>query len=510
MLTGCTLGEADVATTEAVGPSSPSFLTSNDLLYPPELWGALEPSTVSALLRHQTLAALGDQSPWRMPLVDTLAAASVELSEVESAFLIHDSGVVRDAAPPWSEQDIRAWWRTAVDEHSIDHMWMAAELARAHGAALRPSETEIDLLRRQASSNDMLPGALAAELLDRWAAEPVTQDGGTEGSNVRTPRDAAQLLLRDAEDGQIEPTDTARQLLAIAESAAPEDDWTRAYLVRAYVAAARPDDAGRVAGTFAEDRLLPGGSVLEPPVFVGSVGSTFRMLRLVDVEPEGPLVLDDATRARIATATRALLDVDLSHEVAGTAVLHLLDPDEVPVERRAEVIAGALASELGEGPLSLEQAVAWTALAPYAVATAIELPFPGLSSHAIHQWTAEESSIVAASIVHFVLALQETGQLAGQDVGPLIEKVESLLSEQPASAVDSTLLFGGSLAVRAVTGRWPYDEATLRAELENRRGDCLGGFDGYIRETSSPGAHCNVDSTRYAILLAGALEDGQR
>ena len=170
-----------------------------------------------------------------------------------------------------------------------------------------------------------------------------------------------------------------------------------------------------------------------------------------------------------------------------------------------------LSEELpASGPLALKEALAWTAVAEYAVAMDVPITFPGLSPAAIDAWRSEPAAVTAPSIIRLLLALDATGNLRvggllGTGTPELASIVERLLVDTPVDQTDSLVLFGGTLAVHAATGREVHTPGLLAAEREARLGECLGDVGEFVRLVRAPGTTCDVEATRYAALATGSV-----
>lgn len=482
------------------------FRTANGLLYPPELWGALQVSPLAGLLRMQALDALGHTPPWPHSPSDTFDSLLAETSPLEAAHVVHEAGLVGPGVQlPWSDEDVRQWWTAATTDGHAELMWMAAELADAAGVSLDRTAASLDVLTRAAEGPDLLPAVLAAGLLTDHA--PSTSEEGLPATNVRTGRDAAHLLLIAATEDGLSPEDTDPLLLQLATEAAPQDDWAYSYLARAYAAAGMPDRARSVVESFDELRILPGEELLEPPLFEGTVGSTFRMVSYFHAGGTLEANLGEQARDELATAVGQHLGTDAMHQVAGTATMALLDPDAVPRAARQEAV-DALSAELGTAPLTVDRAFVWTYLAEYAHAMDVPVRFPGLSEDAAHEWVTQLDDGAAWPIGRFLLAVHDTDNL-GRDAATatLGTELGEHLAAADVATTPSTELFTGVLAVHALTGRWVHEPEDLAAEVAQRWGACRGGFENFVRESRQAGQVCNVDSSAHA-LRGDQLWDG--
>jgi len=474
------------------------------MLYPPELWGALGPSTTAALVRDEIARTLGEPSSWSVSIDDAYEQMSAETNELQAAHLIRTASVFDGQPAPWTTDDIETWWQTAASDADVDAMWMADHLAEDDGLTLDLSEAHATVLAAATTGPDAVPHELAADL-----EGPAQDAGGSPASppNFRDARDAALFLLLEAEQGTA-PDEQPADIVAIAQSGVGTDDLLDLYLVQAWTAAGDTKKAEAVADAFDHRRTTADHQILEMPSFAGTPGSTFRMVRYLDTTLGDTSSLSPSVRDRMVRSLSGLGSTDLQHELATTATLAMLDPGSVDLVARHDLVDRAVATVPSDRPLSLEEALQWTAIAEYSGAMDVQITFPGLSDEALAAWTAEDPSTVAPSIVRLLLALDEMGQVDGDPgIDVLADTLRAALGPDHAD-IPSGTLFGGALALLAWDGSTPVDPETLAAEIDDRRGGCLGGMDGFVRDDSPTGSPCNVDSTRYAALLAAALDLG--
>ncbi|MFV0405800.1 MAG: hypothetical protein ACK5LN_03090, partial [Propioniciclava sp.] len=73
------------------------------LLFPPELWGALDSPATAGLLYHNATQSLGDRSTWPHSPGTTFEALQRETTDVEAAYLVVESGLLDSSDdPPWN------------------------------------------------------------------------------------------------------------------------------------------------------------------------------------------------------------------------------------------------------------------------------------------------------------------------------------------------------------------------------------------------------------------------
>lgn len=481
------------------------FQDESGMLYPPELWGALEPSTTAGLVRNEIERALGRPAPWSLSIDETYAQMADETNGLQAAHLIRVTSALDGQASPWTADDVDAWWQTAASDADVDAMWMADHLASDEDLALDLSEAHDTVLAAAAAGADAVPHELATEIAGPGAGPT---SAASSPPNFRDARDAALYVLLETEQGT-PPDDQAQDILAIAESGVGTDDLLDLYLVQAWVASGETERAEEVAAAFDGRRTTADGHILEIPSFAGTPGSTFRMVRYLDSTlDQGPLLAPDVSGS-IVTALTAVDTSDVQYELATTAALFMLDPGSVSLAARSDLVERAASTVPRDRPLSLEEALQWTAIAEYAGAMDVQVVFPGVAPEALEAWTAEAPETVAPSIVRLLLALDEMGQVdADPQVGVLAETLRTALLSTPAAELPSGTLFGGALALSAWDASTPVGTETLTTEIDARRGGCLGAMDGFVRDDRQDRSPCNVDSTRYAALLAEDLDLG--
>ena len=500
VLAGCS-APARPAAQPAPDPFRTAFLTDNGLLSVPELWKALGPSTTAGLLRHLALNAAGRPSVWRQSPRQTFDALREESDPIEAAGLIVDAGL--DARGLWSAADVRRWWRTAVAEGDIDHQAVIVRLA-AEPQRLPVDRADLDAWHGLLAAPDAVPAELAADLLAVF--EPTAERRPNSATiNFRTPRDAAAYLLHAAVAEHRSPDAANPEILTIARAAVPRDDWAMYDLARAYAVSGRPQDASAVVDAMDPRRLVGPDTVLEVPQFEGTVGSTFRMVRTLAAQ--GRLAeIDPALTRDLVDRTRSLLNTDVSHRVAGLALIALLEPGTVPAADATQAVTDALAAAGVHGRLSNPKlAIGWTSVAEYAQVLGVPLTFPGITAAAVHAWTAAKEPLAGVSISRFLLAVDgSSAPTSSRLLNRLVARVRLTLAV-PAKA-ESIALFAGLLAIRRVSGDWAVDVRRVREQSAARDGGCLGAFDGFVRDLPRVGAACDTDATWFATLVHDALD----
>jgi hypothetical protein len=486
-------------------PTGPTYVSPNGLLYPPELWGALDRSFLAQALHAAASLALGGASSLRTTPGETFQALQGETSEVEAAYLTVTLTTDGDGTWPWGSEQVSQWWESASLAGMVDSMWMADRIAEASGRRLEPSESSLKVLSAAVDSQPF--GPVALDLLQRYRPMASGIDPTPQPPVARGGRDAALLLLHSAQSEGRSP-DELPALLRVAQGALLTDDWAYSFLVRAYAAVGRTDRAELVAAVFDRRRVLPGGEILEVPSFDGTVGSTFRMVRYLNEAGETAGILDGQKAGDLSERVQSLLNADEMHLAAGTATLALLVPSDHPHEERAAAIQ-AISDQVGDDPLSVSQAFAWTYVAEYASTMGVPLDFPGLANGSANEWIEQIPAGSAWPIARFLLGLHDTGNAVGDpDVPRLTAALRKHLAATEVKDLPSTALFTGELAVHAVTGQWVHDPAMLLAEADARWGSCIGGYDNFVRETRAPSDWCNADAS-LQVLAGRAIWAGQ-
>lgn len=479
-----------------------AFVTDNGLLGVPELWQSVERSTTAALLRHLAEVAAGRASTWALSPRATYAALREESDPVEAAGLIVDAGL--DASGLWGEGDVRAWWAAALADGDIDHQAVIVRLT-AHPERLPASAAAVQSWRTALHAPDAVPARLAADLLAIFAPAEGAKPTGTGAINFRAPRDAATYLRQLAVTGHRSPDAQNPEILTIARTAVATDDWAMYHLASAYAVAGQPQAAGAVVDAMDPRRLLPDGSVLEVPLFEGTVGSTFRLVRTLAAQGRLGLIRPEL-KASLLERTRSLLDTDVSHRVAGLALINLLEPGNVPASQATAAVAAALSAAGVSGVLrSPRQAIGWTTVAEYADALGVPLDYPGITAAAVRTWVTVRDPLVTVSLSRFLLAVPRSSDaVVGSSADDLVTRIRAGLAKPGGTR--SIGLFSGALAVHRATGKWPVDVQQLRDQVAGRDGGCLGGFDGFVRDLSDAGTACDTDATWFATLLTRELD----
>lgn len=489
------------------------FGTADGMLAPPELWGALDISTNARIQRHVALQAIGADTASLPDVAALYESLRVEFTDdLAAAAVLQDAGLLgSDVSAPWSAADVTSWIDSALEARSIDRLWLAFTLPGAPELLAAPDATTVGWLVEAAGSAEIVPAKQATAMLRTLAPEALTTVAVPAASEIRGPLDAAWLLYDAAVNASTALSDVDDLAIETAAGAITTDDRVYSLVVRAYVADGDIETATAFADRFDTRRLLPSGDVLEPVVFAGTAGSTFRMLRYEELDGDLATELTDAERRGLREQALADLSIDVSHRLAGLSSAVLLDADSVPPSEREVTIAAALTELVPvSGPLDFDAAIGWLAVAEAALVLDVPIMFPGFSADALATWTSESPETVAPLLARFLEVVATTGPADAPGVAELTDLLASTLATQPVAELDSSTLFAGSLAVRELSGDWVVPPALLLETIRTRSGDCLGGFDDYVREAAEPATACNVDATRYATLLATRItEDTQ-
>lgn len=491
------LGCAAPTPVPAPDPIEANFRSANGLLFPPELWAAPGPSTESALLRELSLRVTGAPATWTESGDQTLAQVAAETSLPEAAFLVGQAGLTTSAL---SDHRLRAVARDAVDGRDLDALWMVSQTPSA--PALRDVVVAArSWLLEEAGASDTVPRLQARDLLAQFVPGEAPPEEPSTDLVFRHARDAAYYLYRrSAEQEGWGPASDPR-IVKLAQAAIGQDDWVRYWLVRAYAAAGEESRAVELARDIDPRRLLPGNVILEPPQFEGTLGSTFRMIRYLTLE-ERSTALNPSLRTQLVGAAEKLRATDLSHRLAGDAIIVLLAPGELERSEPSSAVAAAVRANVGDlkHPLaSAEKAQAWMTIAEHAQAMGVPLAFPGLSASATRSYLRSKEDGVRAA-ARLLLAVSTTAG-DSRSVRQLVALVSEHLRERPLASIDSAVLFAGSLAIHRLTGSWVVRPEALRAEIMTRSGGCRGGFDGFVRSSSQQLSACDVDASWIAASL---------
>ncbi len=489
-----------------------TFQTGNDLLYPPELWGVVPESELARFLRWRIERALDAATPaWPHDPQQTFTALAAETNEPLAAKTLLDGGIGASAMGGLCATDIARWAEGAVLGRDIDALWLAAESASALGCPLRTLPAGADaLLDAALLGRDVIPAWEAASIRARQEGPTGPVALPDSANNVRDARDAARYGLLAATQFRQPVERLSTEVRDLALTAAPDDDFVLLDLVLAHLASGNEAAARKLADSYDARRLRPGGAVLEHPRFEGSVGSTHRMLRLFAARGTLAADLTAQERADAAAALRAQRDRDAIHRVTADAALVLLDDTAVDeATRRADVTAALDAMGVAAGPLtSARQALGWASIAECAESLGVRLMFPNVTDAVLEDWASVGPAEGAPSLARFLLAAHAAGASSSDpSLVPLVARLRDHLATTDPALLPTSTLAAGALAVHQHTGRWAVEPARLRTLLAERQDDCLGGFDGFIRETVTGGAVCNVDASLAALRLGTALND---
>ncbi|MDR2896716.1 MAG: hypothetical protein LBV30_08745 [Propionibacteriaceae bacterium] len=236
------------------------------------------------------------------------------------------------------------------------------------------------------------------------------------------------------------------------------------------------------------------------PLFNGSVGSTYRMVKYLSVASLLDEALPDEYKERVQAAVMSQLSTDAMHRLAGEATLSLLDP----AGRRQLQIESALdefEQWIGEEPMDESRAFLWTYGAEYSGTLEVPLDYPGLTDGAVDTWLDNLLLGAAWPAAQFLIGLYHNGVTElGTVESRLMAGLRDHLLSLDISTSASTELFTAELAVFLWSGTWTHPVADLLKESEQRWGDCLGGYSVFIRENRDVNQWCNVDASLEVIV----------
>lgn len=485
--------------------------TPDGLLYPPELWNALAVSPGSEVLRNMALSALGEEIVWSRPPRELYDALAKETDQLMAASLIAEAGLDLTVDVSLIKEWVAGAARGGTGDEALDRLWRAAMVAQHAGLDVDLGEAVLGGVREMITDPSPLTQRQASDILTAAGSAP---------DNLPAPETWLRRL--NAAGAVQDPQTLARELHSwvtlhpnprglnldrtfwkpLLELVSVSDE-TYSYGVRAFVDAGNEEFAREIASRFDERRLVAGGGVLEPPIFAGSLGSTFRMIRFLHESPTGVGLLGDTGTDDLISTVQPITSRDLSHRMAGIATTYLLRPDTVPLKDRRAVIADAR-SEIGKGAgrlMSPEEIMAWISVAEHAIVLNVPLDFPGLSPTGLDALLDPGNDALYA-VARLLLTLHGSGHEDDKVVGVLADHLMKSLSGRDLGEINSLLLFAGSLALLEVVGESPFTESQLTDESDRRQGQCLGGFQSFIREWREPDKVCNVEATRYANALS--------
>ena len=519
LLGACQPDPTAPATPDGLTAELAALRTDNGLLYPPELWDVLTPSPRSEALRNQALTALGEPVGWSLAPAPLYQALAGETDDLTAAWLLVGAGL----DPPVSPATITAWLQRpqpVSDEVGLDRLWQAVTVATHRGDEIDLSPATVVQARQWLDDPSPLRQLQAVDILlaaghDRpplpaaatWLRHLEASEQGHQPQTAARELLAWVMLHRDSPQFNLEPT-YWQPLFTLAR----DNDDTYSYLVQAFAAAGEHAVARQIAAGFDQRRLRDDGSVLEPPRFTGSVGSTFRMLRLLQQAQPGSTALPGAEE--LESAVRHLLTRDTSHWVAGLATIQLLHgPDAVPRAERQAAIEAAMADTgvVAGQPMALEAAMGWIAVAEYATVLQVPVEFPGLTPQALQDLLDPgeldpDGDGALYAVARLALALLDTGHHDAAVLPVLADHLHTGLASRTPAQTNGLLLFAGSLALLRLERPLPVPAPELAMEIEQRRGDCLGGFHSFIRELRPANTACNVEVTRYAAQVLEAID----
>lgn len=468
------------------------FTSPNGLLYPPDLWSALTPSTAARAWRTAALRSVGTTASWPMDAATTYRRLTAEQGAEAAAWTM--ARALPDLAAGstfWCDQ-VPGWRRAAVHSTDVDRVWRIGWASRVAGCGLPLDDRSRSFLTSRAGASDTVEAWRVRDALNGSSGStPVPLPAG--GNRLRDDSDLAPYLALRHPTGADVGGDA--ELLARAEAHALRDDETMLVLVDWLARTGRADRATALLARTGS-RVLPDGDVLEPPDFSGSLGSTFRMLDLFSA---------DGTLASVSPVRRSILQASIDatptptalHRLAAAACSTLLGRSTPSDEATTLVAAATTELAVPSGPLTtVAQTVAWAELARYAQVLGTPLPFPGLNASAVREWRSGGDSAIPVAGRVIVRAI-DSGATT-ESVAPLVDLTRTLRRTDSMSVVPAVL------AVHEATGDWLLPVAEVRQLLLRRQGGCLGGAD-FLRDTDQTPSTCYLETTDLAHRLASRL-----
>lgn len=265
-----------------------------------------------------------------------------------------------------------------------------------------------------------------------------------------------------------------------------------------------PERARAVFDAFDPDRVEEGKGVLDSsPDFSGTLASTERVLRYLRGVGGGEFPDDVSATLPSTEAVRAAMKEqrgDPLAVLAGTAILHVLEPGSVSEgERRAAVddALDLLGSESDE--LSPEKVRGWSEIAGRARVLGVELAPRRMSQEARDQVLVDDPNVML--LLADYLRTWVAAGASPAEVSDLTAGLRSLLEPYEPEQLPTPVLLGGSLALREAGVEPPFTGDELRAEIERRRGSCKGGATSFLRDYRAEGSVCNVDATLMGLQV---------
>ncbi|WP_126416202.1 hypothetical protein [Trueperella bialowiezensis] len=482
--------------------SGQSLLTANGLLYPPELWGAIEPTTL-ARLSYAQLDATTAQS-WDLTPQETIHAIREEMPEFTDVYVNYlvanalDRGVSMPGADqPFGISDdslIEQWEDAPTNDLPVVGMLYIHAIAQQRDLSLPFSDAHLEAIEVAFRSDDLFQASVAFELASHFA--PSQFEYADLPTNIAEPSDAP-LALASLQRSGVDYDSIPHDLVEMAIANASTSDNAFVETIFALQDWGRDDDAHNLFTYFDQRRVFSPVEVLDQPQFLGSEGSTYRVLRYE--EETGTKLTTEAERDIVQETLEQSKSDDPSVQLAVTGSLVYLDPDSVNHQERSAVIERA-SSQLqfdSGGKLELEDAFMWMSIAETAHTLDVAVTYPGLSEEAFQTLEQEEPEVVAPITAKLVLAIDTAeGSSGDADVLRLSKILEKRANGANLSDISTSEFVHLQVAYQTATSQILFPQADFKQELESREGDCRGGFSDMVRETRTPKSECSIETNR--------------
>lgn len=492
-------GNVEVASDDQ---NAPSLLTDNGLLYPPELWFAVD-STVLARLYYTQLkpdvAARWDLTPNETgraiisenPDHDNLTAAYVVARAIDNGLIMPGA----EGSFCVDDDYLTERWLSASDsELPAMTMLQVYAIAQQRNLSL-PFEREQKIVLANAfSSDDLLHAAYAYELGE--SLEPGLFDINDISTNILFPIDAPPALASMQRAG-LEYCSLPAGLTDMATANAFSSDAALVDVVTAFRNWGMESEADSLVAKYDQRRVLSESDVLDMPKFSGSEGSTYRVLRY-EHDTSHRLTTDAERRAVQSTLQRSHAR-DLTVELAVMGSMFYLDPASVNSHEIKKTIRRAteMLQPNSEGELGLEDMQWWMSIAEICDSLDVDIRYPGLSDEAFERLESEEPIVVSQVSAKLVLAIELAQNGTGhEDVGRLLSILEARAREidlDTASSLEIALL---QAAYRAGANESLFVDSDVDKEFAVRQGNCRGGFKDMVREARVANSECSIETNR--------------
>lgn len=128
------------------------------------------------------------------------------------------------------------------------------------------------------------------------------------------------------------------------------------------------------------------------------------------------------------------------------------------------------------------------------------MPYRGLNPETVARWQEATPSLAAPTLSRFLRARGPEARTDPQ-VRELLPVLRSALTGRAPADIESSILVPASLALHEIEGTWLLPQDEVSQAVESRWDGCRGDFDGYLRESGSDRAVCNVDDSLAALDL---------